>query len=91
MVAEDSRAPDTVIRDESFWHEIQQAFTVDRSLVNLNNGGVSPAPAIVQQAMKAHLDYMNQAPSTRCGASCSHRPKVFVNDSRENSDHQLKK
>jgi len=62
MVAEDNRAPDTVAKDESFWHEIQQAFTVDRSLVNLNNGGVSPAPAIVQQAMKAHLDYMNQAP-----------------------------
>ena len=39
--------------DESFWFQIQQAFTVDRSLVNLNNGGVSPSPAVVQEAMKA--------------------------------------
>ena len=62
MLANKSGTPDQIAQDEDFWHEIQQAFTVDRSLVNLNNGGVSPAPAIVQQAMKAHLDYMNQAP-----------------------------
>jgi selenocysteine lyase/cysteine desulfurase len=49
--------------DESFWFEVQQAFTVDRSLVNLNNGGVSPSPAIVQAAMKRHLDYSNTAPT----------------------------
>lgn len=48
--------------DERFWFEIQQAFTVDRSVVNLNNGGVSPSPAIVQEAMKRHLDYSNTAP-----------------------------
>lgn len=54
--------PDDIASDESFWREVQQAFTVDRSLVNLNNGGVSPAPAIVQDAMKRHLDYSNEAP-----------------------------
>ncbi|HYN23079.1 MAG TPA: aminotransferase class V-fold PLP-dependent enzyme [Thermoanaerobaculia bacterium] len=53
---------DEVAADESFWFEIQQAFTVDRSIVNLNNGGVSPSPAIVQEAMKRHLDYSNSAP-----------------------------
>ena len=40
--------PVAVARDETFWFEVQQAFTVDRSLINLNNGGVSPAPATVQ-------------------------------------------
>ena len=40
--------PEEIAGDESFWFEVQQAFTVDRSLVNLNNGGVSPAPAVVQ-------------------------------------------
>ena len=55
-------SPVEAARDEDFWREIQQAFTVDRSLVNLNNGGVSPAPAIVQEAMKRHLDYSNEAP-----------------------------
>ncbi len=54
--------PGEVATDESFWFEVQQAFTVDRSLVNLNNGGVSPSPAIVQGAMKRHLDYSNTAP-----------------------------
>lgn len=56
-------APNHIARDEDFWFEVQQAFTVDRSLINLNNGGVSPAPAIVQQAMKDHLDYSNEAPA----------------------------
>ena len=54
--------PDEVARDEDYWSTVQQAFTVDRSLVNLNNGGVSPSPALVQEAMKRHLDYSNQAP-----------------------------
>jgi selenocysteine lyase/cysteine desulfurase len=55
--------PEEIARDESFWFQVQQAFTVDRSLINLNNGGVSPSPAIVQEAMKRHLDYSNTAPA----------------------------
>ncbi len=55
-------SPDEVARDEDFWHQVAQAFTVDRSLINLNNGGVSPSPAWVQEAMKRHLDYSNEAP-----------------------------
>jgi hypothetical protein len=52
-----------VVDDEDFWFEVQGAFTVDRTLVNLNNGGVSPAPKLVQDAMKRHLDYSNLAPT----------------------------
>ena len=52
-----------IARDEDFWFRVQQAFTVDRSLINLNNGGVCPAPRIVQQAMKDHLDFSNEAPA----------------------------
>jgi selenocysteine lyase/cysteine desulfurase len=55
--------PEEIAGDEDFWFEVGRAFTVDRSLVNLNNGGVSPAPLLVQDAMKAHLDYMNKAPA----------------------------
>ncbi|MFQ5654174.1 MAG: aminotransferase class V-fold PLP-dependent enzyme [Planctomycetota bacterium] len=54
--------PEEVARDEDFWFEIGRAFTVDRSIVNLNNGGVSPSPGWVQEAMKRHLDYSNEAP-----------------------------
>ncbi|HSK79165.1 MAG TPA: aminotransferase class V-fold PLP-dependent enzyme [Thermoanaerobaculia bacterium] len=55
-------SPEELAGDESFWFEIQQAFTVDRSVVNLNNGGVSPSPAVVQAAQKKHLDYSNTMP-----------------------------
>ena len=55
-------SPAEVATDESFWFRVQQAFTPDRSLVNLNNGGVSPSPAVVQRAMKRHLDYSNTVP-----------------------------
>ncbi|MHC4846804.1 MAG: aminotransferase class V-fold PLP-dependent enzyme, partial [Planctomycetota bacterium] len=55
--------PGAVAGDEDFWAEVGRAFTVDRSLVNLNNAGVSPAPGFVQDAMKRHLDYSNDAPA----------------------------
>jgi isopenicillin-N epimerase len=38
-------------RDENFWFEIQQAFSVTRGLINLNNGGVSPSPRLVTEAL----------------------------------------
>ena len=56
------RAPGDVAADEDFWREIQQAFTVDRGLINLNNGGVSPSPRIVQEAMRRYLELSNEAP-----------------------------
>src|SRR5215472_846853 len=56
-------APDEIATNEDFWRDIQEAFTVDRSLINLNNGGVSPSPRIVQDAMRRYLEYSNQAPS----------------------------
>ncbi|HEX9580358.1 MAG TPA: aminotransferase class V-fold PLP-dependent enzyme [Gemmatimonadales bacterium] len=56
------RTPEAVASDEDYWFEVQQAFTVDRSLINLNNGGVSPSPRVVHDALKRHLDYSNQAP-----------------------------
>jgi selenocysteine lyase/cysteine desulfurase len=55
-------SPEEVAADESFWFEVQQAFSVDRSIINLNNGGVSPSPEVVQEALKRYLDYSNAAP-----------------------------
>jgi selenocysteine lyase/cysteine desulfurase len=55
-------SPEKIAANEDYWREIQQAFTVDRSLINLNNGGVSPSPRIVQEAMQRHLAYSNEAP-----------------------------
>jgi len=54
---------DVLAADESFWYYVQQSFTVSSSLINLNNGGVSPAPKTVQDAMKRYYDLANEAPS----------------------------
>ncbi|MFO0827409.1 MAG: aminotransferase class V-fold PLP-dependent enzyme [Phycisphaerales bacterium] len=54
--------PVDIARDESFWFPVQQAFTVDRSFINLNNGGVSPSPAVVQEAMRRHEEFSNTSP-----------------------------
>ena len=55
--------PHEAARDEDFWFQVSQAYTVDRSIINLNNGGVSPATRLVQDAMKRHLDFSNKAPA----------------------------
>lgn len=56
-------SPEDLAGDEDFWYYIQQSFTVSPSLINLNNGGVSPAPKTVQDAMKRYYDLCNEAPS----------------------------
>lgn len=61
-LADTPGSPEDIARDEDFWAQIQQAFTVTRSRVNLNNGGCSPTPAHVQEAMKRDLDYANEMP-----------------------------
>src|SRR5258708_25160867 len=57
------RTPAEVAADEDFWREIQEGFTLDRTLINLNNGGVCPSPRVVHEAMKRYLDISNQAPA----------------------------
>ena len=52
-----------VAQDEDFWVTIQQAFDVDRSLVNLNNGGVAPSPRVVQDALRRYIEFSNNAPA----------------------------
>jgi len=56
-------APEDVAQDESYWRDIQEAFTLDRTMINLNNGGCSPSPRSVHEAFKRYLDHSNQAPS----------------------------
>ncbi len=50
-------------QDEDFWAQVQSAFTLDRNLVNFNNGGCCPSPRIVQDALKRQIEYSNQAPA----------------------------
>ena len=37
-------------------------FTLDRTIINLNNGGCCPSPRVVHEAFKRYLDISNQAP-----------------------------
>ena len=47
--------PEDAAREEDYWFAIQQAFTVTRGLVNLNNGGVSPSPRMVTEALVRYI------------------------------------
>ncbi len=51
-----------VASDESYWAEIQRAFDTDRTMINLNNGGVSPTPSHVLEAMIRDLRFTNELP-----------------------------
>ncbi len=56
------RSAADVAQDEFYWREIQHAFTLDRTLINLNNGNSCPSPTVVHDALKRYLDFTNQAP-----------------------------
>src|SRR5712691_1327916 len=47
--------PEQVAMDEDYWAVIQNSFTVTRGIVNLNNGGVSPSPRIVTEALVRYI------------------------------------
>jgi isopenicillin-N epimerase len=61
-LATDRGRPEDTARDEDYWALVGRAFTVDRSIINLNNGGVSPSPGMVQEAIRRHLEYANSCP-----------------------------
>lgn len=56
------RSPAEIAEDESYWAEIQRAFDVDRTMINLNNGGISPTPSHVLEAMIRDLKFTNELP-----------------------------
>lgn len=58
-----NQLPEAVAADEDYWSVIQQAYTVNPNLVNLNNGGVSPSPRVVQEAVSRFNQLSNEAPS----------------------------
>lgn len=48
--------------DEDFWEPVQRAFDLDRTWINLNNGGCSPAPSHVMAQLERDLRYANELP-----------------------------
>src|ERR1041384_5255176 len=47
--------PDEAAVDEDYWAAIQNSFSVTRGIINLNNGGVSPSPKIVTEALVRYI------------------------------------
>jgi selenocysteine lyase/cysteine desulfurase len=56
------RAPGAIAEDELYWSQIQSAFDTDRTMINLNNGGISPAPTHVLEQMIRDLHFINELP-----------------------------
>ncbi len=55
-------SPEAVARDEFFWREIQLAFKLDRTLINLNNGFTCPTPRVAMEAVWRYMDIINMLP-----------------------------
>lgn len=55
--------PKELASDEDYWSIIQQAYTTSAAIINLNNGGVSPSPRIVQEAVERYNKLSNEGPS----------------------------
>ena len=50
-------------QNEDFWGVIQRGYSVSTQIMNLNNGGVSPSPIVVQQAVERYNQMTNEGPS----------------------------
>ncbi|HOY50068.1 MAG TPA: aminotransferase class V-fold PLP-dependent enzyme [Flavobacteriales bacterium] len=54
---------DQAENDEDFWYRIQQSYSVSPNIINLNNGGVSPQPKVVQETFENFNRLSNEGPS----------------------------
>jgi selenocysteine lyase/cysteine desulfurase len=59
------RVPTEVASDEDFWSEVRRAYVHDPKIINLNNGGVAPAPRSVMEAQVEEIQFSNYSPSYR--------------------------
>jgi selenocysteine lyase/cysteine desulfurase len=56
-------SPFDAASDEELWNRLAQAYTVSPTILNLNNGGVSPQPKVVQDAVDRYYHLSNEAPT----------------------------
>ncbi|MCZ8283956.1 MAG: aminotransferase class V-fold PLP-dependent enzyme [Bacteroidia bacterium] len=72
---------DASVENEDFWGWVRENYTISANLVNLNNGGVSPQPKVVQEAHIRNYQFSNEAPSYYMWR--------ILNDQREGLRHKL--
>ncbi|HJW28734.1 MAG TPA: aminotransferase class V-fold PLP-dependent enzyme [Saprospiraceae bacterium] len=53
----------SLVTDETFWYQVKNMYSSSPGILNLNNGGVSPQPLIVQEAFERYNRMCNEAPS----------------------------
>jgi isopenicillin-N epimerase len=56
------RTAEEVARDEFYWREIELAFKLDRTLINLNNGFTAPCARVVLESEFRYLEMINMLP-----------------------------
>ena len=56
-------SPLEAAQDENTWERIAECFEVSRTMLNLNNAGISPQPKIVQDALDRYNRMRNELPS----------------------------
>jgi selenocysteine lyase/cysteine desulfurase len=56
------KTPQEVAQDEFYWREIQLAFRLDRTLINMNNGFTSPMPRVSLESVARYMDMINMLP-----------------------------
>lgn len=49
--AQREKSPLETASDEAYWREVKSAFTTSRSMIDLDNGNVSPSPRVVTESM----------------------------------------
>ncbi|MBL7877866.1 MAG: aminotransferase class V-fold PLP-dependent enzyme, partial [Cyclobacteriaceae bacterium] len=63
LVSLNELSPLAAANDEDLWARMAQAYTVTPNILNLNNGGVSPQPKVVQDAVDRYYHLSNEAPT----------------------------
>ncbi len=63
LVSLNKLSPGSAANDEELWARMAQAYTVSPTILNLNNGGVSPQPKVVQDAVDRYYHLSNEAPT----------------------------
>ena len=61
-------SPEAAAQDEDYWSTIRNEFTVDRSVINFNNGHVHPSPRTVQESLRRQIGIVPQDPIVFAGS-----------------------
>jgi selenocysteine lyase/cysteine desulfurase len=63
MLSLNKFSPLEAAEEEDLWARMAQSFTVTTNILNLNNGGVSPQPKVVQDAVDRYYHLSNEGPT----------------------------